>query len=191
MKCPFCSTDDTKVIDSRLNQTGDITRRRRQCPRCEGRFTTYERVEEVMPMIIKKDGRREPYFRDKILGGIKKACQKREVPLQKIEETVGGIERKLQSYGLKEVPAKTLGQMIMQELHKLDKVAYVRFASVYREFRDVDEFLAELQEPTAPTRDDGTTPLFPFAKEEEEKSSTEQPELFSAKKPSPSETPTS
>ncbi len=167
MKCPFCSTDDTKVIDSRLNQTGDITRRRRQCPRCEGRFTTYERVEEVMPMIIKKDGRREPYFRDKILGGIKKACQKREVPLQKIEECVGGIERKLQSYGLKEVPAKTLGQMIMQELHKLDKVAYVRFASVYREFRDVDEFVAELQEPQVGSREDATTPLFAFAREDE------------------------
>jgi len=192
MKCPFCSTDDTKVIDSRLNQTGDITRRRRQCPRCEGRFTTYERVEEVMPMIIKKDGRREPYFRDKILGGIKKACQKREVPLQKIEEVVGGIERKLQSYGLKEVPAKTLGQMIMQELHKLDKVAYVRFASVYREFRDVDEFVAELQEPLLPGREDPTTPLFPFAKEEE-KTPGSQPELFNSsspkKSPSPSENP--
>jgi transcriptional repressor NrdR len=193
MKCPFCSTDDTKVIDSRLNQTSDITRRRRQCPRCEGRFTTYERVEEVMPMIIKKDGRREPYFRDKILGGIKKACQKREVPLQKIEECVGGIERKLQSYGLKEVPAKTLGQMIMQELHKLDKVAYVRFASVYREFRDVDEFVAELQEPQ-PLPQDGTTPLFAFAKEEDksaEQAASEQPGLFASKNPSPTESKSS
>jgi transcriptional regulator NrdR family protein len=141
----------------------------------------------VMPMIIKKDGRREPYFRDKILGGIKKACQKREVPLQKIEECVGGIERKLQSYGLKEVPAKTLGQMIMQELHKLDKVAYVRFASVYREFRDVDEFVAELQEPQVSQRDDTNAPLFAFAREDE-KASSATPAPSASKSPTPTPT---
>jgi transcriptional repressor NrdR len=145
MKCPFCYEPETKVIDSRLNQPGDITRRRRECLQCEGRFTTYERVEEVMPLIIKKDGRREPYQRDKILGGIKKACQKRDVPTQKIDELISRIEKRIQSYGLKEMPAKTLGQMVMIELHQLDKVAYVRFSSVYREFKDVEEFVAELK----------------------------------------------
>src|SRR3954468_4854038 len=102
MKCPYCTTLDTKVVDSRLNQPGDITRRRRQCLRCEGRFTTYERVEEVMPVLIKKDGRREPYDRAKGLSGVQKACQKRPVTTSKIEELVPNIEKRLQSYGLKE-----------------------------------------------------------------------------------------
>jgi len=152
---------DTKVIDSRLNQTGDITRRRRECPKCEGRFTTYERVEEVMPVVIKKDGRREPYSRDKLLGSFKKACQKRSIATQKIEEAIGRIEKSLQSYGLKEVPSRTIGQMAMVELHKLDKVAYVRFSSVYREFRDVEEFVAELQLSPLPQEEPGTL-AFPF-----------------------------
>src|SRR3954453_19096319 len=104
MKCPFCTALDTKVIDSRLNQLGDITRRRRECPKCEGRFTTYERVEEVMPLVIKKDGRREPYARDKELDGLKKACQKRSVATQKLEELIAHIEQRIQSYGLKEIP---------------------------------------------------------------------------------------
>ncbi|MFL5813239.1 MAG: transcriptional regulator NrdR [Bdellovibrionia bacterium] len=146
MKCPYCSASDTKVIDSRLNQTGDMTRRRRECPRCEGRFTTYERVEEIMPVVIKKDGRREPYHRSKMVDGIQNACQKRSVPQEKIEEAANFIEKRIQSFGLKEVPARTIGQMVMIELHKLDKVAYVRFSSVYREFKDVEEFVAELQE---------------------------------------------
>jgi transcriptional repressor NrdR len=162
MKCPYCSTSDTKVIDSRLNQTSDITRRRRECPRCEGRFTTYERVEEVMPLVIKKDGRREPYFRDKVMSGIDKATQKRAVPAEKIEELIRRIEKRIQSYGLKEVPARNIGHMVMQELHKLDKVAYVRFASVYRDFQDVQEFVAELQEPPA-AQDDPASLVFPFA----------------------------
>src|SRR5687768_14645029 len=120
MKCPYCSASDTKVIDSRLNQTSDITRRRRACLRCEGRFTTYERVEEVMPLVIKKDGRREPYDRAKVLSGLEKACQKRAIPTQKVEEAAGKIEKRIQSYGLKEIPTKTVGQMVMAELHKLD-----------------------------------------------------------------------
>lgn len=165
MKCPYCSTLETRVIDSRLNQPGDITRRRRTCPKCEGRFTTYERVEEVMPAVIKKDGRREAYIREKILGGLEKACQKRSIPRQKIEEVVGKIEKRLQSFGLKEVPARTIGEMIMAELHKLDKVAYVRFSSVYREFRDVEEFVAELQLPPS-TEKDPALLSFPFAGEE-------------------------
>ena len=153
MKCPFCSELDTKVIDSRLNQPADMIRRRRACERCEGRFTTYERVEEVMPSVIKKDGRREPFDRTKIVEGMQKACEKRSIPLPKIEEHVRGIERRIQSYGLKEIPSKTIGQMVMLELHQLDKVAYVRFASVYREFRDVEEFVAELQIPQNPNED--------------------------------------
>ena len=166
MKCPFCTTLDTKVIDSRLNQTGDITRRRRECPRCEGRFTTYERVEEVMPVVIKKDGRREPYLREKLLSGVQKACQKRSVPLQKIDEMLNQMEKRIQSYGLKEIPARAVGQMLMVELHKLDMVAYVRFASVYREFRDVNEFVAELQEPSAVPQDPQSL-AFPFATDPE------------------------
>ncbi|MBC7386813.1 MAG: transcriptional repressor NrdR [Cryobacterium sp.] len=162
MRCPYCSFSETKVIDSRLNQTGDSTRRRRVCPRCEGRFTTYERIEEVMPLVIKKDGRREPYAREKLKQGLEKACQKRAIPSQRIDEIVSSIEKRLQSYGLKEVPTKTVGGMIMAELHKLDKVAYVRFASVYRDFKDVDEFVAELQEPPTPDSDPAA-PLFSFA----------------------------
>jgi transcriptional repressor NrdR len=153
MKCPFCSVLDTKVIDSRMNQTGDLIRRRRECPRCEGRFTTYERVEEVMPAVIKKDGRREPFDRAKMIEGMQKACEKRSIATQRLEEIVTRIEKRIQSFGLKEVPTKTIGQMMMVELHALDKVAYVRFASVYREFRDVEEFVAELQEPISPDED--------------------------------------
>ncbi len=151
MKCPFCSTLDTKVIDSRLNQTGEITRRRRECPACEGRFTTYEHVEELIPEIIKKDGRREAFSRTKLTEGIQKACQKRSIPTQKIEDIVTRIERKTQTLAVKELPSHSLGEMVMRELIHLDKVAYVRFASVYREFRDVEEFLAELQESTPKT----------------------------------------
>jgi transcriptional repressor NrdR len=147
MNCPFCSVADTRVIDSRINQPGDIIRRRRECPRCDGRFTTYERVEEVMPAVIKKDGRREAFDRAKIIYGLHKACEKRSIPTEKIEELVRDIERKIQSFSLKEMPAKTIGQMVMASLHPLDKIAYVRFASVYREFRDVEEFVAELQIP--------------------------------------------
>lgn len=167
MWCPYCSYTETKVIDSRLNQTGDSTRRRRVCPRCEGRFTTYERVEEVMPLIIKKDGRREAYQRDKIRGGVEKALQKRAVPAEKMDQLITGIEKKLQSYGLKEVPSKTLGQMLMSELHRLDKVAYIRFASVYRDFKDVDEFVAELQEPPNPQQDPQNL-FLPFSDQPEE-----------------------
>jgi transcriptional repressor NrdR len=159
-----------------LNQLGEIVRRRRECLRCEGRFTTYERVEEVMPAVIKKDGRREPYNREKIQGGIAKACQKRQVPTQKIEEIVTRIEKTIQSYGLKEIPARTIGQMAMAELHRLDKVSYVRFASVYREFRDVEEFMAELQGPPL-TGQDLESLSFPFVRGEPE------PEMKSGSKP--------
>jgi transcriptional repressor NrdR len=147
MKCPFCGVQETKVVDSRLNQTADITRRRRECHQCEGRFTTYERVEEVMPVIIKKDGRRENYDRDKLKGGLGKACQKRSVTTDQIESILTRVEKRIQAYGLREVPSRTLGEMVMTELHTLDKVAYVRFASVYKEFRGVEEFFENLKDP--------------------------------------------
>lgn len=155
-----------------MNQPGDIIRRRRECVRCEGRFTTYERVEEVMPVVIKKDGRREPYLRQKISQGISKACQKRSVTTEKVEEAVSRIEKTIQSYGLKEIPARTIGKMVMAQLHALDKVAYVRFASVYREFRDVDEFVAELQgpQPDILTQDPESL-LFSFVRDPEKGSS--------------------
>ena len=155
------------MIDSRLNQTGDITRRRRGCLQCGSRYTTYERVEEIMPNVIKKDGRREPYSREKVTGGVQKACQKRPVTTPEIENIVSKIEKRIQGFGMKEVPARAIGQMVMAELHKLDKVAYVRFASVYREFKDVDEFLAELQEVPA-AEEEQTNLIFPFALQPEE-----------------------
>jgi transcriptional repressor NrdR len=162
MKCPYCAAIETKVIDSRINQTSDITRRRRLCPRCEGRFTTYERVEEVMPAVIKKDGRRELYDQNKIRDGLRKATQKRQVTTEQLEELSRQIEFQIQSLGVKEVPSKTIGQIVMIQLHRLDKVAYIRFASVYREFTDVEEFVAELQ-VMPESEDDPNLPRFPFA----------------------------
>jgi transcriptional repressor NrdR len=170
MHCPYCNSIDTKVIDSRLNQTGDITRRRRLCPGCEGRFTTYERVEEVMPLLIKKDGRREPYVRDKVMAGLKKACQKRPVTTQQLEQLIGRTEKRIQSLGLKEVPARSIGEMLMHELHAIDSVAYVRFASVYREFKDVNQFVAELKDVPASSEDSNAL-TFPFASQTPESTS--------------------
>lgn len=142
---------ENKVIDSRISQTGDITRRRRECLTCEGRFTTYERVEAIMPMVIKKDGRREPFIRDKISHGIQMATQKRPITTAQIEKVVNDIERRVASFSVKEIPSRSIGQLVMVELHALDKVAYVRFASVYREFQDVEEFVADLKDwPQSP-----------------------------------------
>lgn len=164
MKCPYCSAVETKVIDSRINQTNDITRRRRECPNCDGRFTTYERVEEVMPVVIKKDGRREPYVREKVKDGIVKSCQKRAVTTAQIEKMMGDLERRIASFGAKEIPSRNIGHMVMQELHKIDKVAYVRFSAVYRDFKDVEEFVAELTQPEAVTdEEDPSLLVFPFA----------------------------
>ncbi len=145
MKCPFCHADEDKVIDSRSSKDGGIIRRRRECLKCERRFTTYERVEEMLPMLVKKDGRREVYDRLKVIGGLKKACEKRPVSTTAIEQTADRIEQMLQERGEKEVPSSVVGEAVMRELHKLDQVAYVRFASVYREFKDVNEFMRELQ----------------------------------------------
>ncbi len=145
MKCPFCTHIESKVIDSRLSGEGDIIRRRRECEACQKRYTTYERVEEVLPMVIKKDGRREAFDRLKILQGLKKACEKRPVSMETLEKLLDSIEKNIQEKGDKEVPSQWVGQMIMENLHQIDAVAYVRFASVYRSFKDVNEFMDELQ----------------------------------------------
>jgi transcriptional repressor NrdR len=146
MKCPFCSHDDTRVVDSRLGKEGNNIRRRRECVECERRFTTYERVEETLPLVIKKDGRREAFDRQKIISGIQRACEKRPVSIATIEKLVDQMELALQESGEKEIPASRIGEDIMEALQSLDEVAYVRFASVYRQFRDINEFMSELTE---------------------------------------------
>lgn len=145
MKCPFCSDMENKVIDSRLSREGDVIRRRRECQGCSKRFTTYERIEEILPMVVKKDGRREPFDRIKILNGIKKACEKRPIGIETMEGLVERIERDLQESEAKEIEADLLGEKVMNALQELDEVAYVRFASVYRSFKDISEFMNELQ----------------------------------------------
>jgi transcriptional repressor NrdR len=145
VKCPFCSHSNSSVVDSRDSKEGETIRRRRQCDSCGKRFTTYERIEELLPLVIKKDGRREPFDRKKIVGGIQKACEKRPVSMEKIEEAVDRIEHEIVELGEKEVASKEIGERIMRALHDLDHVAYVRFASVYRDFKDVNQFLDELK----------------------------------------------
>lgn len=144
MKCPYCGDLDNKVIDSRINKDATITRRRRSCISCDQRFTTYERLEVMLPVLVKKDGRREEWNRGKLVVGLEKACEKRPVSRDVIDEFVDEIEHKLQDYGSKEIPTRDLGEWVMEKLHGLDEVAYVRFASVYRQFKDVNEFMAEL-----------------------------------------------
>jgi transcriptional repressor NrdR len=146
MKCPFCAGAENRVIDSRISKDGNAIRRRRECAECGKRFTTYEFVEEVLPMVVKKDGRREPFDRNKILAGIKKACEKRPISVDVMEETADRIEQACQEFQAKEIPSSVIGEKVMSELHDLDEVAYVRFASVYRQFRDVNEFLEELED---------------------------------------------
>ncbi|NJD90253.1 MAG: transcriptional repressor NrdR [Geobacter sp.] len=146
MKCPFCSFNDTKVIDSRPDRDGSVIRRRRECESCSRRFTTHERVEEVLPLIQKKDGRREAYDRGKVISGMKKACEKRPVSIDLIEDMAARLEGRLLESGEKEVSSTVIGEWIMNELHGVDEVAYVRFASVYRSFRDINEFMSELQD---------------------------------------------
>jgi transcriptional repressor NrdR len=146
MKCPFCSHGENKVIDSRISKDGDAIRRRRECIGCGNRFTTYEFVEEVLPVVVKKDGRRETFDRTKIRSGIKKACEKRPISTDAIETLVDNVERTCQEFQGKEIPSTAIGEAVMRELHALDGVAYVRFASVYREFRDVGDFLDQLQD---------------------------------------------
>ncbi|NOX21168.1 MAG: transcriptional repressor NrdR [Nitrospirae bacterium] len=145
MRCPFCGNIEDRVIDSRMSKEGDVIRRRRECLKCERRFTSYERIEDVLPMVVKKDSRREPFDRLKILNGLKKACEKRPIPTERLEEIVNEIERRLLSLGVKEIQSEWIGEEVMNSLRDLDKVAYVRFASVYREFEDVNEFLEEVK----------------------------------------------
>jgi len=145
MRCPFCSAIDDKVVDTRPSDNDQVIRRRRECTGCGRRFTTYERVDEVLPLVVKKDDRREPFDRAKILSGLKKACSKRPVPLEVLEQAVDRIERTLEESGEKEIPSSRIGDAVMAALRDIDDVAYVRFASVYWPFRDVDELMAELK----------------------------------------------
>jgi len=146
MKCPFCGILDNRVIDSRLSQAGEVTRRRRECDGCKRRYTTYERVEQALPYVIKKDGRREPFDRMKVLGGLRRACEKRPVSSEALELLVDRIEREMVETGDKEVSSAEVGEKIMDALRGLDQVAYVRFASVYRSFKDIHEFMSELSD---------------------------------------------
>jgi transcriptional repressor NrdR len=145
MRCPYCGHLEDRVVDSREAQEGQATRRRRECLGCGRRFTTYERIEDVMPQVVKKDGRREPFDRKKIVEGLQVACRKRPISAEQIEEIATGIERKVQEMGEKEIKSTVVGEAVMERLRALDPVAYVRFASVYRAFRDVGEFMSELE----------------------------------------------
>ncbi len=145
MKCPFCGTLENKVIDSRLSSGGEVTRRRRECESCSRRYTTYERVEQVLPLVVKRDGRRQPFDRVKLLQGLRRAVVKRPVDAEMLDALVSRVERALIDLGDKEVSAATIGELVLRELQVLDTVAYVRFASVYRQFSDLDGFMAELE----------------------------------------------
>ena len=145
MKCPFCDDVEDKVVDSRMAKEGEVIRRRRECLSCKRRYTTYERVEETMPAVVKKDGRREPFDRSKIVSGLKKACEKRPISTATIETVTDRIEKRIQDLGETEIVSTAVGEEVMRELFQLDQVAYVRFASVYREFKDIDQFMDEIK----------------------------------------------
>ncbi|MBX3186700.1 MAG: transcriptional regulator NrdR [Labilithrix sp.] len=157
MKCPFCAHLESKVTDSRIGTTGDVIRRRRECEECARRFTTYERVEEVLPLVVKRDGRREEFDRQKVLGGLRRACDKRAVPLVRLEQLVDHIERELMDAGDKEITAVSVGERVMTQLRQVDPVAYVRFASVYRQFKDIDELRSEIDLLARPEPSEKTT----------------------------------
>ncbi|MBN1405814.1 MAG: transcriptional repressor NrdR [Candidatus Omnitrophica bacterium] len=146
MKCPYCGHAEDKVVDSRSSAENDSTRRRRECLKCQRRFTTYEHIEEIPLMVVKKNGQRQPFDRNKIMSGLLKACEKRPVSVQKIETLLDGIERALLKKHDKEVSSSNIGELIMKKLHDIDQVAYVRFASVYREFKDISEFMKEMKD---------------------------------------------
>ncbi len=145
MRCPYCSSLHNRVIDSRLSKEGDEIRRRRLCNDCKRRFTTYERVADVLPLVVKQDGRREPFSHEKIMVGLRKACEKRPVSMDILEKAVERIERWAQEKGGKEIASSEIGERVMEELQELDEVAYVRFASVYRQFKDINQFMRELK----------------------------------------------
>ena len=146
MRCPFCQNDDTQVLDTRVSDEGDTIRRRRRCAKCDKRFTTYERVELALPAIVKKNGSRVDYSHDKLVSSIKLALRKRPVSSDSVDEAIGRIEEKLLSLGEKEIPSERVGELVMRELNRLDKVAYIRFASVYRSFADIESFESALKE---------------------------------------------
>lgn len=146
MKCPYCGEDDDRVVDSRVSRDGYEVRRRRLCNRCGRRFTTYERVAEELPYVVKRDGRREPFSREKILNGLRKACEKRPVSIDVLERVIDRIEAWAHERGGREIKAIEIGERVMEELKELDEVAYVRFASVYRQFKDINQFMEELKE---------------------------------------------
>ncbi|HMK35658.1 MAG TPA: transcriptional regulator NrdR [Desulfomonilaceae bacterium] len=146
MKCPACGAIDDRVIDSRLGKDNSVIRRRRQCLNCKKRFTTYERIEEILPYVIKKDGRREAFERHKIVEGMRRACEKRPVSIDRIEAVADSIEQELMERPEKEISVSYIGERVMDELQRMDDVAYVRFASVYRSFRDIEEFISEIKE---------------------------------------------
>lgn len=145
MKCPFCGELDNKVIDSRVSKDGSVIRRRRECIDCNRRFTTYEHIEEIPIMIIKKDGRREVFSRKKVRSGMQRACQKLDISMNVIEDFIEDLERDLRETGEKELSSRMVGEKVMTKLHGLSDIAYVRFASVYREFKDVNDFVSELK----------------------------------------------
>ncbi len=145
MKCPFCGEISNKVVDSRLSKEKDTIKRRRECNACGRRFTTFEKVEDIMPMVVKKDGRRELFSRKKIIEGIKKACEKRPISMEQIEEFADELEAHFQDMGKKEIKSSEIGELVVSKLKEWDEVAYVRFASVYRQFKDIEEFMEELK----------------------------------------------
>lgn len=144
MQCPYCKAMDSRVVDSRLASGGTVTWRRRECDQCKRRFTTYERVEHTLPAVVKKDGKRQPFDRDKILRSLRAACSKRPISDEQLDETAESIELALSVLGEREVTSRMVGERVMERLKALDEVAYVRFASVYKSFRDIDEFMAEV-----------------------------------------------
>ena len=146
MRCPFCRHKNNRVTDTRMSADGRNIRRRRMCTSCKRRFTTYEHLEEALPMVVKKDNRREPFERQKIIAGLRRACEKRPVPTETVEDVADRVERAVLDLGAKEVSSSVIGNFVMNELHKIDQIAYVRFASVYRSFKDIDEFMRELQD---------------------------------------------
>lgn len=145
MRCPFCGTFENKVIDSRLSQAGEVIRRRRECDGCARRYTTYERVEQALPLVVKKDGQRQPFDREKVLAGLRRSCAKRNVSAEALERVANAVQRAVAEQGEPEVRSTFVGRLVLEQLEDLDQVAYVRFASVYREFQGVEEFITELE----------------------------------------------
>jgi len=145
MRCPFCGHTEDRVVDSRVGREGEFIRRRRECLKCHRRYTTYEYIEDVLPHVVKRDGRREPFDRQKLRGSILKACEKRSVGVPAVDDVVAEIEARLHERAEKEITSKELGELVMEHLQKLDQVAYVRFASVYRQFKDISQFMDEVK----------------------------------------------